>query len=184
MVFVQRRYALSDIFLSYAHEDRNRAKRLAHILEKQGLTVWWDRKIIAGQNFDQVIEHALETSKCVVVLWSRHSVPSEWCRNEAAHAAERGVLVPAMIDPVKLPLEFRRKQTADLTNWDDNLSHGGFQALCDGIVAITTGKIPSPRETPPPQKKLKPLPWIIAVFTLTIVLLGFGTYWYGQCPLI
>ena len=107
---------MSDLFLSYAHEDRHRAKSLAHVLEKQGWAVWWDRKIIAGQTFVQVIEHELGTAKCVVVLWSKHSVSSEWCKAEAAYAAERGVLVPAMIDRVNLPLEFRRKQTADLVS--------------------------------------------------------------------
>jgi hypothetical protein len=96
--------------------------------------VWWDRRIIAGQTFDQVIEHELETAKCVVVLWSKDSIVSEWVRNEAAAAAERGVLVPALIDNVKPPLEFRRKQTADLVGWDGTPSDGGFQALCDGVA--------------------------------------------------
>ncbi len=53
--------------------------------------MWWDRKILAGQAFDQTIERELETAKSVVVLWSRHSIASEWVRNEAAVAAERGV---------------------------------------------------------------------------------------------
>jgi hypothetical protein len=99
--------------------------------------VWWDRKIIAGQTFDQVIEHELETAKSVVVLWSKASISSEWVKNEAAVASERGVLVPALIDSVKPPLEFRRKQTADMVGWDGELSHAGFQALCDGVAAKT-----------------------------------------------
>jgi len=64
--------------------------------------VWWDRKIIAGQTFDQVIAHELETAKSVVVLWSKDSISSEWVKNEAAVAAERGVLVPALIDLVQV----------------------------------------------------------------------------------
>ena len=170
---------MSELFLSYAHEDRNRAKSLAHHLEKQGWSVWWDRKIIAGQTFDQVIEHELETAKCVVVLWSKHSVTSEWCKNEAAYAAERSVLVPAMIDRVKLPLEFRRKQTADLVSWDNDPSHGGFQALIDGISATITGKIPAQRTTPPPRKILRKRPWLFAAIALLVVALGLGAYWSG-----
>ena len=52
------------------------------------------------------------------------------------------MLVPALIGSVKLPLEFRRKQTADLIGWDGEPSHSGFQALCEGISA----RIPIPRQ--------------------------------------
>ena len=167
---------MSELFLSYAHEDRDRAKNLAHHLEKQGWTVWWDRKIIAGQTFDQVIEHELETAKCVVILWSEHSVSSEWCKTEAAYAAERGVLVPAMIDRVKLPLEFRRRQTADLVGWNSDPSHGGYQALIDGIAATITGKIPAQRPTPPPHKARTKRPWLFAAAALLVIVLGSGAY--------
>ena len=68
----------------------------------------------------------METAKSVVALLSIHSVASEWVKNEASVASERGVLVPALIDSVRLPLEFRCKQTADLIGWDGDLSHGGF----------------------------------------------------------
>jgi len=68
---------MADIFISYANEDRERAGRLANALESCGWSVWWDRKIIAGQAFDEAIERELETAKCVVVLWSRNSIASE-----------------------------------------------------------------------------------------------------------
>lgn len=126
---------MADIFLSYAKEDRERAGKLATALQAAGWSVWWDRDIQVGQDFDQVIENALDSAKCVVVLWSKHSISSEWVKNEAASAAERGKLVPALIDDVRMPLEFRRKQTANLIDWDQNPSHPGFQSLCDGIAA-------------------------------------------------
>lgn len=140
---------MTDVFISYASEDREQARKLASVLEAYGWSVWWDRKIKAGQTFDQIIEHELETAKSVVVLWSKDSVSSEWVKNEAAAAAERGVLVPALINTVKLPLEFRRRQTADLIGWGGDTSHAGFQALCDGIAA-KAGMTPAP---PPDDSK-------------------------------
>jgi hypothetical protein len=80
--------------------------------------VWWDRKSAAGQAFDEVIERELEAAKCVIVLWSQASIDSEWVKNEAADAAARGMLAPALLDRVQLPLEFQRRQAADLVGWD------------------------------------------------------------------
>jgi TIR domain len=87
---------MADVFISYANENRDTARKLAASLEARGWSVWWDRKIQAGQTFDQVIERELETARCVIVLWSKESISSEWVKNEAALAAERGVLVPAL----------------------------------------------------------------------------------------
>lgn len=156
---------MADVFISYASEDHDRAGMLANALSALGWAVWWDRKIITGQAFDHVIERELEAAKSVVVLWSRYSIASEWVKNEATAASERGVLVPAMIDNVKLPLEFRRKQTAELVGWKGNTSHSGFQALCEGIATMNGG--------PPPQQPIssqtQKAPWslrrVLAVTT-------------------
>jgi len=129
---------MTDIFISYAREDRERARTVAGALQSRGWSVWWDRDVKAGQAFDQVIEHELETAKSVVVLWSKDSITSDWVKGEAAAAVQRGVLVPALIDNVKLPLEFSRRQTADLISWEGDTSHAGFQALCDGVT-MTAG---------------------------------------------
>lgn len=142
---------MADVFISYASEDRERARKIASGLQACGLSVWWDRNIKAGQAFDQVIEYELEIAKSVVVLWSKDSVSSEWVKNEAAMAAERGVLVPALIDNVKLPFEFRRRQTADLIGWEGDTSYTGFQVLADGIAA-TAGMTPPP---PPADSKAR-----------------------------
>lgn len=166
---------MSDVFLSYASEDRERAAQLAHALGQQGWSVWWDRKIIAGQAFDQAIERELEAARAVVVLWSAHSIASEWVKNEAAVAAERGLLVPALIDSVKLPLEFRRKQTVDLVGWQGNESHPGFLGLCEGVAHAMGSEAPAPRP-PPAAKRLR---WLVPALAALVVVLGVGLYALG-----
>lgn len=84
-----------NVFISYAREDRDHADRLSGALEARGWSVWWDPRIPAGQSFDETIERELETADCVVVLWSKHSIVSEWVKNEASAALDRGVLIPA-----------------------------------------------------------------------------------------
>jgi hypothetical protein len=137
-----------DIFISYASEDSERAGKMAKAFGAMGWSVWWDRRIIVGQRYDQTIERELEAAKSVVVLLSEHSIGSEWVRNEAAVGARRGVLVPAMLERVQLPLEFSRKQTADLTGWNGDPSSSGFRALCEGVAAALGSPSPSQRQRP------------------------------------
>lgn len=169
---------MTDVFVSYANEDRERVRKLASALEARDWSVWWDRKIIAGQTFDQVIEHELETAKSVVVLWSNDSISSEWVKNEATVALERGVLVPALIDRVKPPLEFRRKQTADLVGWDGDPSHDGFQVLCDGVAATTniSGVKPHHSTASPVLRFRWNRRWTLGVITAVAIVLGFVAY--------
>jgi hypothetical protein len=167
---------MADIFISYAREDRSRAGQLARALEDLGWSVWWDRKIIAGQTFDQVIEHELDAAKSVVVLWSQDSISSEWVKNEAASAAERKVLIPVLIDDVKLPLEFRRNQVADLVDWDGDPSHDGFQSLREGVAAKVG--VPPLRPTNPSRSRVRwNRPWALGALAAIAVVLGSGAYW-------
>jgi hypothetical protein len=128
---------MSDIFLSYASEDKSIAEALSKALEEQGWSVWWDRTIPPGKTFDQVIEEAINTAKCVVVLWSTNSIKSDWVKEEANIAKERGILVPAKIDPVDPPLGFGLIQAADLTDWESEISHAGFAGFINAISDIT-----------------------------------------------
>jgi beta-lactam-binding protein with PASTA domain len=149
---------MADIFLSYASADRERAKRFAALLESRGWSVWWDRTIPPGSTFDQVIEQALDSARCVVVLWSSTSVKSDWVKTEAADAARRRILVPVLIDTVKLPLEFRRIQAADLSRWAGDADHPELATLFGSIgelLSQTPGRDPElavpagpPRDVP------------------------------------
>ena len=117
---------MSDIFISYASADRETAHKFADALEGLGWSVWWDREIPPGKTFDQVIEEELNSARCVVVLWSKESVRSRWVRTEASAALDRECLVPALIDTVAIPLEFKRIQAATLTDWDGDTAHPDF----------------------------------------------------------
>lgn len=127
---------MSDIFISYARADKDRAEHLAEAFSRQGWSVWWDREIPPGKSFDETIENALNSARCIIVLWSRDSVSSRWVKTEAAEGAERGILVPALIDKVQIPLEFKRIEAADLSDWQGDSPHSEFDQLLKTVASI------------------------------------------------
>jgi TolB-like protein/Tfp pilus assembly protein PilF len=108
---------LTDVFLSYGHDDAATARRFAEALEREGFTVWWDAALRSGDAFDAAIEAALKRAKAIIVLWSKSSVESRWVRAEATLAQKRGSLVPVMIGPCDLPIMFQLTHTVDLGHW-------------------------------------------------------------------
>ena len=75
---------MTDVFVSYAREDRERVAPLVEALEARGWSVWWDREILAGKTWDKVLGVELDRARCIVVVWSVTSIESEWVREEAA----------------------------------------------------------------------------------------------------
>ena len=71
---------MAEIFISYASSDRTRVKSSAEALGQQGYSVWWDSKIPPGKTFDEVIAEAVGKAKCIVVLWSKEWVKSDWVK--------------------------------------------------------------------------------------------------------
>jgi hypothetical protein len=137
---------VSDIFISYASADRERAIPVVDALRQKGWSVWWDRIVPPGKTWDQVIETALDEARCVIVLWSRDSVLSDWVKTEADEGKRRGILVPVLIDAVKIPLAFRRVQAADLVGWSGILPNAGFDELAGAvseILAVGASKPPA-----------------------------------------
>jgi formylglycine-generating enzyme required for sulfatase activity len=143
---------VSDIFVSYASDDKARIKPLVDALQQRGWTVWWDRTILAGRIWEEEIEAALESSRCVVVAWSEASIKSHWVREEAREGmkrGKRGVLVPVLLDRVKIPLGFRGIQAVDLVGWYGEGSTSGFEELARAVAAVlgTSAAITAPAKT-------------------------------------
>ena len=125
---------MADVFVSYTRDDEPKARQLAQTLTAQGWDVWWDRHIPTGQVFSEVIQHQLEHAACVVVLWSRASIASEYVRDEATVAKERAALVPALIDDVRPPLGFRQRQVTNLAGWSGDVRDPAYLSLIDRSI--------------------------------------------------
>jgi len=124
------------LFLSYARADQALANRLATTLEHAGYTIWWDALIEGGAAYSRSIAEALDTADVVIVLWSAHSIESDWVRDEAGQGRERHRLVPLSIDGSKPPLGFRQYQVIDISHW-----HGRRNAPEIGAIERAIGLV-------------------------------------------
>jgi len=122
-----------DIFISYSKHDRARVERMVAALEGEGWTVYWDQRLVAGDAWHTQLAAALASARCVIVAWSTKSVASNWVRDEATQALQRGVLVPVLIEPVAIPLGFGQVHTIAVMDAAGNLLPDAVPDLCAGV---------------------------------------------------
>lgn len=127
------------LFLSYAHADETRARRLKAALEQAGYNIWWDALIEGGTAYAKTIDNALKAADVILVLWSAASVESDWVRDEAAVGRDRQRLVPLSLDRVKPPLGFRQYQFVNFRRWRGRRDGPEFIAL-QRAIAVAAGQ--------------------------------------------
>jgi non-specific serine/threonine protein kinase len=124
------------LFISYSHQDKPVAMQVAEALSQRGYEVFWDTKIPAGKTFDTYIYDELEKTDAVIVLWSKHSVDSDYVKEEAEYAKKKSVLVPLSIDATEPPFGFARLQSTDISGWHGSTKDPRWQTVVDSIEAI------------------------------------------------
>lgn len=127
---------MADIFISYAREDREWVEKLANALVAEGFTVWWDWDLLVGKRYRETIETELQTAKAAVVVWSQHSIRSDFVRDEAEDAQQRNILLPLLKEIVRPPAGFRQLQTADLAAWRGDAAHTEFRRMMKGVSSL------------------------------------------------
>ncbi|MEJ1970821.1 MAG: TIR domain-containing protein [Rhizomicrobium sp.] len=141
---------MADIFISYAREDREWVEKLATALQGEGYSVWWDWDLLVGKRYRETIESELTTCKATVVVWSQHSIKSDFVRDEAEEGQQRNILVPVIKDGVRPPAGFRQLQNADLSAWTGDPDHVEFHHLMRGVSHLI-GRPGNTAGAPPPD---------------------------------
>jgi hypothetical protein len=145
-----------DVFLSYSREDRAAVRHIAESFAADGINVWWDAGLQAGQTFDEVIEQRLKEAKAVVVLWSPRSVVSRWVRAEATLADRKNKLVPAIIEACDRPIAFELTHTADLSEWTGDTSDVRWREFVKDVRRLVDAEGAVSEPTPPASSRSAP----------------------------
>jgi hypothetical protein len=96
------------VFISHAATDESVAKKIATVLERENFKVWYDQRILPGQNWADEIGKALRTSRAMVVLLTPAALNSERVIREIQYALGDETyshrLIPVIVgSPEKLP---------------------------------------------------------------------------------
>lgn len=116
---------MTDIFLSYSSNDRERVRRVRNALVTANYDAFWDQDIPAGVNWVESIREHISQASVVITFWSKSSAQSENVFHEASIAKVEGKFMPAMLEPmhpIDIPMGFFSIQAHQL--WDKLTSCG------------------------------------------------------------
>ncbi|MFI0398064.1 MAG: SUMF1/EgtB/PvdO family nonheme iron enzyme [Thiolinea sp.] len=165
---------MSDIFISYSRHDQEWVGKFAKVLEDAGYSIWWDTRLLAGDEFHDVIPAALEEASCVIVVWSKVSVTRKWVRAEASRAHDKEVLIPIQIESVQIPMPFNLLQAENMQQWNGKRNHPAFQRLLTSIDRYCRTTSKPPNSPPPPPIKTESPRWFRWA-GLAVLAIGLGT---------
>ena len=125
------------IFLSYAHEDKDRVLDLYKKLNKDGYNAWIDdEKILPGQDWDLEINSAITASDVIILCLTNVSIQKEgYVQREMKKAIDLAqeilsdtiFIIPARLDECEVPREISKQQYVDL------FSETGYEKLISSL---------------------------------------------------
>lgn len=107
---------MTDVFVAYAREDRERVRPIADILREMGWDVWFDASE-HSLDVNPVADTKLARAGAILVVWSEHARRSENVRSEAATGLYKNKLVQVRIDGGSPPRPFDQVDAVDLARW-------------------------------------------------------------------
>jgi hypothetical protein len=134
---------MTDIFVSYKSSDRPRAEALKGWFECCGWTVWIDRGIGIGEDWEQRIEHELTTARLIAVLWSAEARHSEWVQREAELALRTDRLLQIHATGLPLLAPYNKLQAVRMQAWSGEASHSERVRLLKAVAKKLGSKLPA-----------------------------------------
>lgn len=138
------------VFISYSHENEDFVNKLAAHLVKAKANVWVDQwELHVGDSLLTKIQAAIQQASALIVVLSKASVTSEWCKKELNAGLireleeKRVVVLPLLLEDCELPLFLHDKVYADFRkNFDKGLSQ--VLEATARVTSDTLGRLEEP----------------------------------------
>ena len=111
---------MTDVYIAYAREDRDRLRLFADMLAYEGWAVWMNPGD-PGADDASVTDSKMNGAGAIVAVWSEHARRSEIVRSEAVSGLYKNKLIQVRIDPGTPPRPFDQVELIDLSQW-----HGAY----------------------------------------------------------
>lgn len=128
------------IFISYSHQDKAFVDKLAIQLVRRNVNVWVDRwELSVGDSLLDKVQEAVDGASALLVVLSKASVVSEWCKKELSAGLlreleeKRVVVMPVMLEECDVPVFARGKVFADFRSDFDI----GLRSVVEGVAKVT-----------------------------------------------
>jgi hypothetical protein len=110
---------MTDVFISYSHNNTDIMQRLKKYLKKKNINVWTDEGLEPGTpSWKKAIEKELKDAICLIVLLSPEAKESEWVRRELSYAETYRIpIVPIWVSgdtQESIPIDLIDSQRIDI----------------------------------------------------------------------
>ena len=128
------------VFISYSHQDEKIVEKIAAYLVKKNIHIWIDKwELNFGDSLIQKIQTAITEASVLLIMLTKSSVASEWCKKEISVGLlreleeKRVVVIPILLETCDIPLLLRDKYYADF-RMD---FHTSIRKLQDSLLKYT-----------------------------------------------
>jgi NAD-dependent SIR2 family protein deacetylase len=123
------------VYISYSHEDKGFAHKIAEELMNRGFQVWIDKiNLKPGDNMLEEIERGLKDSDCILVVLSQAYSRSTWVQRELSaflvkeSTYDKSRIIPILLQETEIPVTLRDRVWADF--------RGSFE---EGLAQLLSG---------------------------------------------
>ena len=157
-------------------------------MEARDYNVWWDKDLLASQDYASMIEDALNPTQSIVTVWSSNSVKSKWVRAESSNGFNQNKILPILIEDANIPIPYDSVHTADLRTWEGDEQDPAFLGLINALdwilkrektepapVPLAAVSMPNKRKEAPVSSTEKSSKWPLLLGGLAIAVAA-GTF--------